>query len=61
MNKYAIYENYDVNCGLSDSKNHCKKYKGRPCCFFCKDKQHCNKACKNDPTVCFKAVCEDKK
>ncbi len=60
MDKYERYEKYNVVCGLDESYQYCKKYKGRPCCFFCKDKQSCSKACKNDPTVCGKAYCEDK-
>lgn len=60
MDKYKRYEKYNVVCGLEGHNQFCKKHKGAPCCFFCRDKSKCSDACKNDPTVCRRAFCEDK-
>lgn len=30
----------------------CFKYRYKACCFFCKDKECCAVACRNDVTVC---------
>ena len=35
-------------------EKYCKKYLFKACCFFCKDKEICPKACKQDVTVCGK-------
>lgn len=59
--RYSQYENYDVECRLLGAERYCKKYSGSPCCFFCKEKQMCRQACKNEPIACDKAVCRDKK
>ena len=59
--KYAIYEKYDVECRLKKAEFFCNKYDGAPCCFFCMDKDNCDKSCQNDPTICCYSVCRDKK
>ena len=61
MIMYPQFEPYDVKCSLSNAKTYCTKYNDSPCCFFCKDKDTCNDACKNDPTKCNHAICHDKK
>lgn len=58
--RYSQYEGYDVECRLIGSEQYCKKHSGSPCCFFCKEKQTCRQACKNEPIACDKAVCRDK-
>lgn len=59
--RYSQYEGYDVECTLIGAERYCKKYNGPKCCFFCKEKQVCRQACKNEPIACDKAVCRDKK
>lgn len=59
--RYSQYKDYDVECMLKGAEEYCKKYSGAPCCFFCKEKQTCRQACKNEPIACDNAVCKDKK